>query len=83
MTTDATIRLHRFADLLIRWNATLNLIAAKDAAVIWERHIADLLQLVPLIPSGTERAIDFGSGGGFPGLVLAIASGVRFDLIEF
>jgi 16S rRNA (guanine527-N7)-methyltransferase len=82
MTTDATIRLRRFADLLLRWNATLNLIAEKDAAVIWERHIADSLQLVPLIPSGTERAIDLGSGGGFPGLVLAIATGVRFDLIE-
>ena len=55
MTTDATIRLHRFADLLLRWNATLNLIAVKDAAVIWERHIADSLQLVPLMPPGTER----------------------------
>jgi 16S rRNA (guanine527-N7)-methyltransferase len=82
MTTEATIRLHRFADRLIRWNTTLNLIAVKDAAVIWERHIADSLQLVPLMPSGTERAIDLGSGGGFPGLVLAIATGVRFDLIE-
>jgi 16S rRNA (guanine527-N7)-methyltransferase len=82
MTTDAAIRLHRFADLLIRWNSTLNLIAVKDAAVIRERHIADSLQLMPLIPSGTERAIDLGTGGGFPGLVLAIATGVRFDLIE-
>jgi 16S rRNA (guanine527-N7)-methyltransferase len=82
MTTDVTVRLHRFTDLLIRWNATLNLIAEKDAAVIWKRHIADSLQLVPLIPSGIERAIDLGSGGGFPGLVLAIATGVRFDLID-
>jgi 16S rRNA (guanine527-N7)-methyltransferase len=79
---DATIRLDRFADLLLRWNARLNLIAAKDAAVIWERHIADSLQLVPLMRSGTKRAIDLGTGGGFPGLVLAIATGVKFDLIE-
>jgi 16S rRNA (guanine527-N7)-methyltransferase len=49
---------------------------------VWQRHIADSLQLVPLIPPGTARAIDLGSGGGFPGLVLAIATGVRFDLIE-
>ncbi len=34
------------------------------------------------MPPGTERAIDLGSGGGFPGLVLAIATGVRFELIE-
>ena len=75
-------RLERFAALLLRWNATLNLIAPADAPVLWPRHIADSLQLVPLLPEGVERAIDLGSGGGFPGLVLAIATGVRLDLIE-
>jgi 16S rRNA (guanine527-N7)-methyltransferase len=75
-------RLRQFADLLLRWNATLNLIAARDADVVWERHIADSLQLVPLMPARIERAVDLGTGGGFPGLVLAIATGVRFDLIE-
>jgi 16S rRNA (guanine527-N7)-methyltransferase len=79
-TADA--RLQQFADLLLRWNATLNLIAARDADVVWERHIADSLQLVPLMPAAIERAVDLGTGGGFPGLVLAIATGVRFDLIE-
>ena len=80
MTQDA--RLRQFADLLLRWNATLNLIAARDASVVWDRHIQDSLQLVPLMPAGVTRAIDLGTGGGFPGLVLAIATGVRFDLIE-
>jgi 16S rRNA (guanine527-N7)-methyltransferase len=75
-------RLRRFVDLLLRWNATLNLIAAKDAGVVWERHIADSLQLIPLMPTGVARAVDLGTGGGFPGLVLAIATGVPFDLIE-
>jgi 16S rRNA (guanine527-N7)-methyltransferase len=75
-------RLRQFADLLLRWNATLNLIAARDAGVVWDRHIADSLQLVPLMPPGLTRAIDLGTGGGFPGLVLAIATGVPFDLIE-
>jgi 16S rRNA (guanine527-N7)-methyltransferase len=78
----ADARLQRFVDLLLRWNATLNLIAARDAGVVWQRHIADSLQLVPLMPVGIERAVDLGTGGGFPGLVLAIATGVRFDLIE-
>lgn len=80
--TDPTARLHQFADLLIRWNATLNLIAPRDVPVLWQRHIEDSLQLVPLMPAGIGRAIDLGSGGGFPGVVLAIASGVHFDLIE-
>ncbi len=82
MTPEAAARLHVFADLLLRWNKTLNLIAAHDTGVVWERHIQDSLQLVPLLPPGAPRAIDLGTGGGFPGLVLAIATGIPFDLIE-
>jgi 16S rRNA (guanine527-N7)-methyltransferase len=82
VTSDTIERLRRFAKLMLRWNATLNLIAPGDAAVVWDRHIADSLQLARLMPPGIERAVDLGSGGGFPGLVLAIATGVRFDLIE-
>lgn len=78
--TDAQLR--QFADLLLRWNTSLNLIAARDADVVWDRHIADSLQLVKLMPPDVTRAIDLGTGGGFPGLVLAIATGVPFDLVE-
>ena len=80
MTAEA--RLRAFAELLLRWNPSLNLIAPRDAEVLWDRHIADSLQLVPLMPPGVARGIDLGTGGGFPGLVLAIATGVPFDLIE-
>jgi 16S rRNA (guanine527-N7)-methyltransferase len=80
--TTSEAKLHQFADLLLRWNAKLNLIAARDADVLWDRHIADSLQLVPLMPVGVARAVDLGTGGGFPGLILAIATGVPFDLIE-
>jgi 16S rRNA (guanine527-N7)-methyltransferase len=80
MTAEA--RLRAFAELLLRWNASLNLVAPRDAEVLWERHIADSLQLVPLMPQGVARGIDLGTGGGFPGLILAIATGVPFDLIE-
>jgi 16S rRNA (guanine527-N7)-methyltransferase len=80
--SDFDDKLRAFAALLLRWNTTLNLVAAKDTGVIWERHIADSLQLVPLMPAGVSRAVDLGTGGGFPGLVLAIATGVTFDLIE-
>jgi 16S rRNA (guanine527-N7)-methyltransferase len=75
-------QLQIFADLLLRWNPTLNLIAPRDADVIWDRHIDDSLQLVPLMPHDVSRGIDLGTGGGFPGLVLAIATGVPFELIE-
>lgn len=75
-------RLRELAALIAAWNPRINLVAAADVPVLWERHIADSLQLAALLPSGLYRAIDLGSGAGFPGLVLAIATGIRFDLIE-
>jgi 16S rRNA (guanine527-N7)-methyltransferase len=82
LTPETTARLHRFADLLTRWSAALNLVAKRDVPLLWDRHIEDSLQLLPLIPPGVPRAIDLGTGGGFPGLVLAIATGIPFDLVE-
>jgi 16S rRNA (guanine527-N7)-methyltransferase len=79
---DIGARLDTFATMLLRWNATVNLIAAGDAPVLRQRHIDDCLQLIPLMPPAATRGIDLGSGAGFPGLVLAIATGVAFDLIE-
>ncbi len=65
-----------------RWSSRIQLVAAGDLDHLWPRHIEDSLQLAPLIPAGADRAIDIGSGAGFPGLVLAIATGLPFDLIE-
>ena len=75
-------RLHAYADLLAKWTAVINLVAAADRPHIWSRHVEDSLRLLPLIPPGTARGIDLGSGAGLPGLVLAIAAGIPFDLIE-
>jgi 16S rRNA (guanine527-N7)-methyltransferase len=74
--------LERFATLLLRWNPRINLIARKDEADLWPRHIIDSLQLAPLMQPLPAHAIDLGSGAGFPGLVLALATGVPFDLVE-
>jgi len=65
-------RLAAYRDLLLRWNATINLVSAKTAAELDERHIADSLQLVPLLPEDGPIA-DLGSGGGLPGIVIAAA----------
>lgn len=75
-------RLAAYVDVLLHWQKTINLISSRDTAKVWTRHIADSLQLLPLIPPDTERAIDLGSGAGLPGLVLAIATGIAFDLVE-
>ena len=82
VSRETTERLGIFADLVLRWTPRINLISAGDRPHLWARHIEDSLQLVALMPPGIDRAVDLGSGGGFPGLVLAIATGVHFDLIE-
>ncbi len=74
--------LELFASLLRRWNHTVNLVSPGDEPDLWKRHIADSLQLLPLMQPLPGRAIDMGSGAGFPGLILAIATRVSFDLIE-
>ncbi len=74
--------LDAYVALLLRWNRTLNLVARPDEKSIWQRHIADSLQLARWMVPRPERATDLGSGAGFPGLVLAIATQVPFDLIE-
>jgi 16S rRNA (guanine527-N7)-methyltransferase len=68
--------------LLLRWNPAINLVARADEPILWERHVADSLQLIPLMDPRPDRAIDLGSGAGFPGLVLSLAAGVPFDLVE-
>jgi 16S rRNA (guanine527-N7)-methyltransferase len=82
VSRETEARLEALAALVLRWNRTVNLVARRDEPVLWSRHVADSLQLAPLIPSNTSHAVDLGTGGGFPGLVLAIATNVPFDLIE-
>jgi 16S rRNA (guanine527-N7)-methyltransferase len=82
VSRETSDRLEIFAALLLRWNARINLVSRADAPHLWSRHIHDSLQLAALVPEGIDRAIDLGSGAGFPGLVLAIATGISFELIE-
>ncbi len=75
-------RLDAYVALLLKWNKTINLISRKDEPAIRQRHVEDALQLLAYMPPSADTAIDLGSGAGFPGLILAIASGVHFHLIE-
>lgn len=58
--------------LLIRWNAKINLVSQSALDGFWLRHACDSWQLTPHIPNATQTILDLGSGGGFPGLALAI-----------
>jgi len=82
VSRETTDRLSLFADLLATWSTRINLVSRRDLTVLWPRHIEDCLQLVPLIAAAQPPWIDLGSGAGFPGLVLAIATGCPVHLIE-
>ena len=82
VSRETLARLETYAALLLQWNRTINLISRKDEAVLWERHIVDSLALLPVLPQDFSHAIDLGSGGGLPGIVLAICTGKPFHLVE-
>ena len=64
-------RLKAYADVLADWNARHNLVSTRSLEDVWHRHFWDSAQLAPLIPEKARNLADLGSGGGFPGLVLA------------
>jgi 16S rRNA (guanine527-N7)-methyltransferase len=63
-------KLELYVRLLTKWQSTINLVSRGTLSDVWRRHILDSLQIVPFI-EGT-KILDVGSGGGFPGMVLAI-----------
>jgi 16S rRNA (guanine527-N7)-methyltransferase len=81
-------KLRRYHDLLLKWQAHLNLIAPGTVEHVWERHIADSLALLPYIrdyavkQGAVPTILDIGAGAGFPGLVLAICEAGNLTLVE-
>ena len=71
VSRETSERLQAFEQLLIKWNKRINLIARKDQDTIRTRHIQDSAQLVEHLPDNARDWLDLGSGGGFPGLVVA------------
>jgi 16S rRNA (guanine527-N7)-methyltransferase len=86
LDADAMLRLETHARLLAEWQAKMNLVSPTTLPQVWERHIADSLQLLPLLPRSASSLADIGSGAGFPGLVLAAVlagrPGFKVTLIE-
>jgi 16S rRNA (guanine527-N7)-methyltransferase len=66
-------RLDIYAELLRKWQTKINLVGSATLPELWVRHFDDSLQLLP-IAGAWSQWVDLGSGGGFPGLVIAIAS---------
>ena len=79
-------RLEMFVDLLLLRQQRQNLIGPSTIPMIWTRHVADSLQLLDCAPAGAKLWADFGSGAGFPGIVVACAladtPGSQVHLVE-
>jgi 16S rRNA (guanine527-N7)-methyltransferase len=75
-------KLEIYVDLLLAWQKRINLIGPATVPMVWERHIQDSLQLLPLLPENTKTIAELGSGAGIPGLVIAIAAGLEVHLYE-
>ena len=82
VTSAVIAHLETYAAMITEWNQGLNLIANSTLKHIWHRHFWDSAQLGPLAPRDASVWLDLGSGGGFPGLVLAIIGVGRVHLVE-
>ena len=64
-------RLEVYADALIHWQRSINLVASETIDDLWTRHILDSAQLIRLAPEAKQWA-DLGSGAGLPGMVIGL-----------
>ncbi len=74
-------KLNHYAAEVLRWNPAINLVSKASAGEIWQRHILDSAQIFDLADS-EGLWVDIGSGGGFPGIVMAIMGAKHMTLVE-
>ena len=77
----------RYVELLKEWQTKFNLVSKNSLEFVWQRHIEDSAQLFNYIPKNSNLLYDFGSGAGFPAMVLAIIAkekmpDLKFKLVE-
>jgi 16S rRNA (guanine527-N7)-methyltransferase len=82
VSRESFARIETYVQLLLTWQAKINLIGPSTIEDIWRRHVLDSLQLLPLMRGNTEAIADLGSGAGIPGLILALGGNLRVDLYE-
>ena len=72
-SANAMAKLTHFVELLSAENKVQNLVSRDSLSHVWQRHIADSVQLVGHVPRETSPWLDMGSGAGLPGIPLAAA----------
>lgn len=79
--------LQQYEELVRRWTPAINLVSKATLLDLWDRHIVDSAQIFALCPFSATSWADLGSGGGFPGVVIAILAkqlkpDLRVTLVE-
>ena len=75
-------KLETYKERLLLWNKKINLISKKSTDDIWSRHFLDSAQVFSTLTTGQTKLLDFGSGAGFPGMVLAIVATEKLPLMK-
>jgi 16S rRNA (guanine527-N7)-methyltransferase len=71
VSRETEVRLAAFSQIFHKWAKAVNLVAASTIDALEERHIADSLQIAQFAPEAANLWVDIGTGGGFPGLIVA------------
>lgn len=86
VSRETMAKLERYAELLIKWNKSINLVSRDSLKDLWRRHFLDSAQLLQHVPPTFDGQapviVDLGSGAGFPGLILALLGAGNVHLIE-
>ncbi|MFX0542322.1 16S rRNA (guanine(527)-N(7))-methyltransferase RsmG [Roseovarius sp. S4756] len=72
-------KLRAFERLAKKWTTKINLVSKESAENLWDRHILDSVQVYNAASNDWRHWVDLGSGGGFPGVVVAILAGEHTD----
>lgn len=72
LAPEVSTQFEAYYALLLRWNSRVNLTAIRDEEAILRRHFVESIACARALPEGIRTLLDFGSGGGFPGVPIAI-----------
>jgi 16S rRNA (guanine527-N7)-methyltransferase len=75
-------RLTVYLETLVKWNERINLVGRGSLVDPWRRHMLDSAQLLEYLPQSESGIADFGTGAGFPGLVLALMGAKNVVLLD-
>ena len=83
VSRETFVKLEQFSALVERWNPHINLVSKSTIPDIWNRHIVDSAQLFQFANDAPKIWLDIGSGGGFPGVVMAVIAQEKSPVTRF